>query len=196
MMMYYNFYGPEYYTPLPCQGPQVSTGKKTFVQAAMAVGAPWYQVKADIAGLGYFKDGSYRLSGVVQMDPRSDYLYQLLSQSHTHADDRWQTAGLEDEGIIATRPKPLFVHLNMHKLDPTPILSTDGTIAKKKDSSHTRMWGDLKEIIGMFGYDIERQVWEVIVEEGCRVGKKREDCEKLRGYFTQVFGVLDEVEEI
>ncbi|KAF2626594.1 glycosyltransferase family 71 protein [Macroventuria anomochaeta] len=194
MMVYYNYYGPEYYYSLLCQGSHGAGDKETFVQAAMAVGAPWYQVKTGVVGLGYFEHGKYRLSGLAQMDPRSDFAYGPPSKSHIHPENRWQEA--EGGGWEAqVRPKPWFVHQNMHKLNPTRILEMDGTTAKTRSGNYTRMWGDREGVVEMFGYDVERRVWEVIVEEGCRLDEASEVCMKLGEYFAEVFGTVDSIDE-
>lgn len=151
MMVYYNYYGPDYYYPLLCQGSHGTGDKETFGQAAMAVSLPWYQVKTGIAGLGYFEEGEYRLSGLAQMDPRSDFIYDPPSKNHVHATDRW-------EGFDAGSPRPLFVHQDMHKLDPKKILEMDGSTAKRKDGRYTNLWGEAKGVVDLFGYDVERRV--------------------------------------
>lgn len=186
MMVYYNYFGPDYYYPLLCQGSHGAGDKETFVQAAMAVGLPWYQVKTGVAGLGYFEDGEYRLSGLAQMDPRTDFAYKPPSKSHVHGSDRWDGFGASAEKV-----KPLFVHQNMHKLDPKKILNMDGTAARTRDGRYTRLWGKVEGIVDMFGYDVERRVWEVVTEEGCRDDDGKQICAELRNYFTEVFGVTD-----
>jgi alpha 1,2-mannosyltransferase len=186
MMVYYNYFGPDYYYPLLCQGSHGAGDKETFVQAAMAVELPWYQVKTGVAGLGYFDDNNYRLSGLAQMDPRTDFMYKPPSKSHIHGSDRWDGLGAPVEKV-----KPLFVHQNMHKLDPKRILKMDGTEARTRDGKYTRLWGKVEGIMDMFGYDVERRVWEVVIEEGCRGADGKETCAELRNYFTEVFGVTD-----
>ncbi|KAF3009513.1 hypothetical protein E8E13_004148 [Curvularia kusanoi] len=191
MMMYYNYYGPDYYYPLLCQGSHGAGDKETFVQAAMAVGAPWYQVKSGVAGLGFFDNKDYRLSGMSQMDPRTDYLYVPPTKNHIHPADLWDAKDVTPDEKVPTKPKPLFVHQNMHKLDPARILSLEGSTAKTKDGKHTRMWGTLKTNVESFGYDIERRVWEAIVEEGCRLSDNADVCSDLKNHFVEVFGALE-----
>lgn len=193
MMMYYNYHGPDYYYPLLCQGSHGAGDKETFVQAAKAVGLPWYQVKAGVAGVGFFEDGGYRLSGMAQMDPRTDYAYIAPSKSHIHPEDRWQAKDFP-VGKAQVPPRPLFVHQNMHKLDPARILDLEGTTARTREGNYTRMWGGVKGNIEVFGYDIERRVWEVVIEEGCRVDAHSEVCMKVRGYFDEVFRLVDSID--
>src|SRR5690242_2899563 len=195
MMVYYNYFGPDYYYPLLCQGSHGAGDKETFVAAAMAVGLPWYQVKSGVAGVGYHANGNYRLSGMAQMDPRTDFLYKPPSKSHAHPTSLWETDDMEDAtGSRAQKPKPLFIHQNMHKLDPARILSAGGTTAKLKDGNFTRIWGGEKNTIEMFGFDVERRAWEVVVEEGCRVDVQSETCVELKKYFVAVFGTLDSID--
>ncbi|KAJ8109429.1 hypothetical protein OPT61_g7469 [Boeremia exigua] len=193
MMLYYNYYGPEYYYPLLCQNSHGAGDKETFVQAAMAVGAPWYQVKTGVAGVGYHDNGSYRLSGMAQMDPRADFLYKPPTKSHIHPTNLWDDKTLSNLAALE-KPKPLFVHQNMYKLDPARVLSMGGTTAKLKDGGYTRIWGGVKGTVEMFGFDLERRVWEVVIEEGCRLDGHAEACVELKKYFVEVFGALDSID--
>ncbi|KAF1363620.1 nucleotide-diphospho-sugar transferase [Lizonia empirigonia] len=195
MMVYYNYHGPDFYYPLLCQGSHGAGDKETLIQAAMAVGAPWYQVKTGVAGLGYFEDGSYRLSGLAQMHPQTDFQYKPPSRSHMHPEDRWQDAEAGTARALSRPPRPLFVHQNMHKLDPKRILDMPGSNAKTNAGNNTRLWGAVKGVVNMFGYDVERRVWEVVLEEGCRVKEDVESCAGLREYFAEVFGLVDSIDE-
>lgn len=195
MMVYYNYFGPDYYYPLLCQGSHGAGDKETFVQAAMAVGAPWYQVKTGVAGLGFHENGNYRLSGMAQMDPRADFLYKGPSKSHIHKNNIWEAKDMEESNLrLDEKPKPMFIHQNMHKLDPAKILKAGSTTAKLNDGNYTRIWGGEKNTIDLFGYDVERRVWEVIIEEGCRLDVQSEHCVELRRYFGAVFGALDSID--
>ncbi|BFZ53807.1 mannosyltransferase [Savitreella phatthalungensis] len=190
MMMFYNYYGPDYYYPLLCQGSHGAGDKETFVPAAMAVNAPWYQVKSGVGMAGFFEQTEFRLSALMQMDPRADYLYIAPSINDIPPADLWQLTDVM-LGEVPIKPKPLFVHQNMHKLDPASILSEEGSTVKTKDGNHTRMWGPLETTIENFGYDMERQVWEVILEEGCRLEDRADVCSDLKSHFDEVFGSLE-----
>lgn len=191
MMIYYNYYGPDYYYPLLCQGSHGAGDKETFVQAAMAVGAPWYQVKSGVAGMGFFENNDYRLSGMSQMDPRSDFLYRPPTKSHVHISDLWGAEDVQPDANVLGKPKPMFVHQNMHKLNPARILAMEESTAKTMDGKHTRMWGPLEVNNENFGYDIERRVWEVMIEEGCRTDDRSDTCSDLKNHFVEVFGELE-----
>jgi alpha 1,2-mannosyltransferase len=196
MMVYYNYYGPEFYYPLLCQGSHGAGDKETFAAAALSTGKPWYQVKSGVAGLGFFDEGDYRLSGMAQMDPRTDYAYMPPTKSHIHASDLWESKDVDErEGEnVPQKPKPLFIHQNMHKLDPARVLKMEGSTVRMKNGTSTRMWGPLENSVESFGYDIERRVWEVLVEEGCRVDDKSEGCAELKGHFGEVFGELESLD--
>ncbi|KAH6638957.1 alpha-1,2-mannosyltransferase [Boeremia exigua] len=193
MMMYYNYFGPDYYYPLLCQGSHGAGDKETFVQAAMAVGAPWYQVRTGVTAVGYHDAGEFRLSGMAQSDPRSDFLYKPPTKSHMHPESIWGASDIEN-GAKHDKPKPMFIHQNMFKFDPSRILSMHLTTAKTKDGNYTRIWGNAKGTIETFGYDVERRAWEVMIEEGCRLDMHSESCVELRKYFVTVFGALDGID--
>ena len=96
---------------------------------------------------------------------------------------------------VPERPTPIYVRQNMHKVDPARILEIDGTNAKTGNGKLTRVWVDLKGTVEMFGYDIERRVWEVINEEGCGVEAESETCASLRDYPVDVFGAIDSIDQ-
>ncbi|KAF1928394.1 glycosyltransferase family 71 protein [Didymella exigua CBS 183.55] len=163
MMVYYNYHGPDYYYPLFLQGSHGAGDEETFAQATIA-------------------GGEYRLSGLAQMDPRSDFVYRPPSKSHIHGNDQWD--GFDE---LAEEPKPLFVHQNMDKLDPKKILDMNESTAKRKDGKYTRLWGEVKGIVEMFGYDVDRRMWKAVLEEYCRIDGVSETCASLRVYYTEVF---------
>ncbi|MBO1765046.1 hypothetical protein JQN64_28155, partial [Escherichia coli] len=128
MMVYYNYYGPDYYYILFSQGSPGAGDKETFTQAAMAVGLPYYQVRTAPAALGRFIDGSYEGTGIGQADPRTDYDYLAPMRSHIHEQALWQDSDLGPEKqrkhgrTNPAKPRPLFIHQNNLKLDPAFVL--------------------------------------------------------------------------
>ena len=96
---------------------------------------------------------------------------------------------------VPERLTPTYVRQNMRKVDPARILEIDGTNAKTRNGKHTRVGVDLKGTVEMFGYDIERRVWEVINEEGCGADAESETCVSLRDYFVDVFGAIDSIDQ-
>ena len=184
MMVYYNYYGPDYYYILLSQGSPGAGDKETFVQAALAVGLPYYQVRTPPGALGRFVNGSYIATGISQADPRRDLEYLIPMRSHIHKDGNWKDADLIKSGSKAPpRPTALFLHQNNLKLDPAKVL--DDSRPFDLDGRPHGMWHDKDN---KANYDIEERLWNVVVEEGCRESKTSETCRKLQEYFGKVYG--------
>jgi alpha 1,2-mannosyltransferase len=197
MMVYYNYYGPDYYYILLSQGSPGAGDKETFVQAALAVGLPYYQVTTPPGVLGNHMNGTFRGTGLTQVNPVSDYEYLIPMRSHIHPEKFWQKTDLvepnskTEDGQDRTRkalrkPPPMFLHHNNLKLDPAKML--DDKRAYGPDGRPVRMWGDTKDMQQDLGYDIERRLWDVVSEEGCRLNTKSETCIKLKAHIEEVFG--------
>ena len=205
MMVYYNYYGPDYYYPLLCQGSHGAGDKETFVQAAMAVGLPWYQVRTGPRALGRSWNGTFRGTGIAQADPGLDYEYLPPFESHVHTEPQWQKGDLAhpdpkvEKALNHTRhvprpPRPVFLHQNMLKLDPAKVLADKNEITFEPDGTPHRMWGSKEDVVRLVGYDVERRLWDVIAEEGCRLDQGSELCEGLRAYIREVFGWMDSID--
>jgi alpha 1,2-mannosyltransferase len=203
MMVYYNYYGPDYYYILLSQGGPGAGDKETFVQAALAVGLPYYQVRTPPAALGRIVNGSFTGVGIAQADPGLDYEYLPPMRSHIHGDGLWQDTDFahpdpsvanrtNTTGWAPSRPRPVFLHQNNLKLDPGKVL--DDERPYEPDGTPHRMWGSKEDMEKMLGYDVERRVWDVVAEEGCREDQGSEKCRKLRNYVGEVFGWMDSVE--
>ncbi|RMZ68101.1 alpha-12-mannosyltransferase (Mnn2) [Pyrenophora seminiperda CCB06] len=185
MMVYYNYYGPDYYYILLSQGSPGAGDKETFVQAALAVGLPYYQVRTPPSALGRMVNGSYIGTGISQADPTLDYKYLLPLPNHIHKGDSWQDADLVNPGSKAPpRPKALFLHQNNLKLDPARVLDDERTY-DLDGTTPQRLWQNNANIDGI---DIERVLWTVIAEEGCRENKASETCRRLEEHLVKLFG--------
>jgi alpha 1,2-mannosyltransferase len=204
MMVYYNYYGPEYYYVLLSQGAPGVGDKETFVQAALAVGLPYYQVRTPPIALGRHVNGSFVGVGIAQADPSLDYEYLPPMRSHIHDNAFWQDADFEhpDPAVAnrsnsttkaPSRPRPVFLHQNNLKLDPEKVL--DDWRPYEPDGTPHRMWSTKENMEKMLGYDAERRLWETVAEEGCREDQNSEQCMKLRKYVGDVFGWMDSVDE-
>ncbi|KAL6173217.1 mannosyltransferase [Exserohilum turcicum] len=199
MMVYYNYYGPDYYYILLSQGSPGAGDKETFTQAAMAVGLPYYQVRTAPMALGRFIDGHYQGTAIGQADPFLDYKYLPPMRNHIHDQAFWQDADLENADSskkqrnralkIPTKPRPLFIHQNTLKLDPATVIG-DSKLYEADGSPH-RMWGKKENMEKDIGYDIEQRVWEVVIEEGCRENPDGETCKKIRAWYYDVFGRIN-----
>ncbi|CBY00266.1 hypothetical protein IAQ61_011200 [Plenodomus lingam] len=206
MMVYYNYYGPDFYYILLSQGAPGAGDKETFVQAAMAVGLPYYQVKTGPHSLGRHIKGEFRGIGISQADPGVDFEYLPPMKSHLHANGIWEDADLAHpdpavaKALNHTRkapapPRRLFLHQNILKLNPAVVLNDKNMPTYEPDGTPHRMWGNVKEdMIHMVGYDVERRLWDVIAEEGCRDQQDSKICAKLRTHIGEVFGWMDSID--
>ncbi|KAF1848056.1 glycosyltransferase family 71 protein [Cucurbitaria berberidis CBS 394.84] len=205
MMVYYNYYGPDYYYTLLSQGSHGAGDKETFVQAAMAVGLPYYQVRSGPRAIGRHMNGTFRGSAIAQADPGLDYEYLTPMRSHIHPSDQWQNTDLAhpvpavEKSLNRTRkaprrPRPVFLHQNMLKLDPAKVLVDKSQPTYELDGTPHRMWGSKEDMVEMLGYDVERRLWDVIAEEGCREDQASRTCGEIRGFVREVFGWMDSID--
>jgi alpha 1,2-mannosyltransferase len=192
MMVYYNYYGPDYYYILLSQGSQGAGDKETFVQAALAVGLPYYQVRTAPGGLGRVMGKEFKGTGILQADPTLDYEYLTPMRSHIHKTELWKDADLAHPAAdalhkVPPKPKPLFIHQNTLKLDPAQVLQDKHSPTFEPDGTPHRMWGKKNDMEKLVGYDIEARLWNVIAEEGCRGNETSLTCKELRQYVGKVF---------
>jgi alpha 1,2-mannosyltransferase len=193
MMVYYNYFGPQYYYPLLCQGSHGAGDKETFIPAAEVMGLPWYQVRRGVVAIGNVKNGEFGLVAMAQNDPKADYMYKAPHPSHNHDHDSWPTA-VDDPRIKASppsKPKPFIIHNNFHKLEPGLILRMDGP-TRDGDGKRQRMYGGKEGLIEKFGYDVEERLWEAISEVGCQ--QSEELCDEMKEHTQEVFGKHVEME--
>ncbi|KAL6706344.1 mannosyltransferase [Coniothyrium glycines] len=214
MMVYYNYYGPDYYYPLLSQGSHGAGDKETFVPAALAVSQPWYQVRTGASALGRVRNGAFKGIGLAQADPREDYTYLPPLRSHVHDDAQWQIADLAPlpspptitttpaadanttippstpAPAVPRKPRPLFLHQNMLKLDPKTMLRDKSQTTFEADGTPHRMWGSEQDMVGMLGYDVEKVLWGVILTEACREHVEGETCTAMTQHIADVFEVV------
>jgi alpha 1,2-mannosyltransferase len=195
MMVYYNYYGPDYYYKLLSQGSPGAGDKETFVQAALAVNLPYYQVRTAPGGLGRVINNKFKGTGILQADPTLDYAYLTPMRSHIHKAELWHDADLPQPNPhpdslhkVPPKPKPLFIHQNTLKLDPAEVLRDKNSPTFTSDGAPHRMWGEKEDMEILIGYDIEARLWHVIAEEGCRGNESSTTCKELRHYVAEVFG--------
>lgn len=207
---YYNFFGPEYYYLLQSQGGPGAGDKETFGLAAAALDEPAYFVNHPVRSLGrHDKDGNWIGIGMGQFDPVADY----FSQSHhriplTQPEDIAHPSPEQLRAIV----RPMFVHPDATKFDPKNIFRDDtasvNPTMRDEGGTSRRSWMPAKEIVAVFGFDIEKRFWKEIEDSTCgqllglwlEAGKpdkralelvKRRDtelCEKIKKYNLEVFG--------
>ncbi|EAW13162.1 alpha-mannosyltransferase [Aspergillus clavatus NRRL 1] len=184
---YYNYYGPSHYFRLLSQGAPGEGDKETFLQAAAAVGEPFYAVSERVQALGHWKPDNQGLSGsaMAQADPREDYA--LTSQ------DKWRVR----DPSVGKPPRVFFIHAHYPKFNPAENLfgskwETAPTL--KADGSEGRAWTAPEDVVSRFGYDAEKNYWEEIKWLSCdpktefRTWEtKAQVCQQVESYWQHVF---------
>ncbi|KAJ5638292.1 hypothetical protein N7490_008171 [Penicillium lividum] len=181
---YYNFWGPTHYYRLLSQGAAGEGDKETFINAAMAVNEPFYQVSEPICAMGHTTKGGLAGSAMLQFDPIEDY-------RRTRKEGR-------AKGSSAT-PRAFFIHANFPKFNPATVFSKQAVNpAFNDDGTYTRAWTTPEDKIEAFGSDVEKQFWAEILWTGCelennfRSWENRTDiCEGVKKYWTALFGSED-----
>ncbi|KPM44212.1 hypothetical protein AK830_g2350 [Neonectria ditissima] len=185
LAVYYNFYGPKYYYQLQSQGAWGSGDKETFLQSAMVLGNPVWQVKTPPEMITSEKI-NYG-SGIWQADPELDWMWHSAAVKPDGDKSTEKRADPEDEtGRNTTRT--MFVHLNRVKIDTRRLVQFVGEITSKEDDDTvTRIWGPESEsVVEVAGYDLEKVIWEEIITANCE-DTFLEECERIRDYYEEVF---------
>ncbi|KAF7170393.1 hypothetical protein CNMCM5623_002867 [Aspergillus felis] len=184
---YYNYYGPSHYFRLLSQGAPGEGDKETFLQAATALGEPFYAVSERVQALGHWKPDGQGLSGsaMAQADPVEDHT--LTSQDKRRIIDP----------SVAKAPRVFFIHAHYPKFNPAENVfgakwETAPTL--KADGSEGRAWTAPEDVVNRFGYDVERNYWEEIKWVSCDPNtefrtweNKAEVCQKVESYWQNVF---------
>jgi len=171
LIVYYNYYGPDYYYQLLSQNSHGMGDKETFIHAAMALHVDFYDVKQPLWALGHTKNNDFSLVGMAQYHPFDDWQVTARSPS-------------EPESARSLKPRVLFIHHNFHKLDPSWIMGKGGP-TEDADGKPQRMWGTLDGMVSMFGLDLEKILWEELINTACSVG--HENCESIEKHYKAVF---------
>jgi len=143
---YYNYFGPSHYYSLLSQGAAGEGDKETFLAAAQALQAGFWQVQTPVATLGYTRsDGSFHGVAILQADPESDF----TGANSTTPPDNVPMAFLHNGQFKpnAGRYAPLW-----------------------KNELNTRTFGSKEGMVGRFGADLERHVWDEMVFTACDLG--------------------------
>ena len=184
---YYNYYGPSHYFRLLSQGGPGEGDKETFLQAAAAVGEPFYAVSERVAAIGHPKNGEDGISGsaMAQSDPIPDYV--LTSQDKYRAQDP----------SVAEPPRVFFIHAHYPKFNPAENvfgIKWETAPTLRPDGTDGRAWTTPEDTLERFGYDAEKAYWEEIKWVSCNPdiefrtwNDKPKICARVENYWQNVF---------
>jgi alpha 1,2-mannosyltransferase len=186
---YYNIWGPHWYYPLQSQGALGQGDKNTFETAAIVLNQPWYRVKTQVMALGRQAGTEYKGSGMVQFHPGDDlakFGFESVPPSSSYSSD-----GPKNQTVIQS-VRPAFMHANTPKMNAGHLVD-EGDL-EEPAGQHLRLWGKIEEQEALFGEDLERRTWALLVDSGCQLAhvlrewKKREDvCGRLKAHWSSVF---------
>ena len=173
LAVYYNIYGPQFYYPLLSQGALGQGDKETFMAAAMVLGAPYYRVKTGVKAIGREDGIEKKGSGMIQVDPFADFQKQ--------------------GGDKPDQPRAAFIHANTPKMNAGHLVD-EGDLFTVTDHKPLRLWGPRDEQIKEFGLDLEKIVWELVVQTGCELADvirewsdRKNLCHRLNEHWDAVF---------
>lgn len=208
---YYNYYGPEYYYPLLCQGGAGCGDKETFLPAAEAVGLPFYAVEAPPQPVGHYKHTEHRERGIyrfalIQGDPSGDYrvtngagTFKPSSRTANESGTALQAGGPIERDEKGVSPydavRPFFLHMSTPKWDAHHVFDHVGRYDLTLDykNHQAAAYQDPPETSARIK-GVERMVWEETKWVACHLedvigywqGKRGEICKKLEQYFKDV----------
>ncbi|KAF2666349.1 nucleotide-diphospho-sugar transferase [Microthyrium microscopicum] len=165
---YYNYYGPHFYYPLFSQGAQGEGDKETFLHAALALSLPFYACTTPVGVLGRPLNGTWYTAGMHQGDPLEDYTLSHLKK--------------QPQKDVAARP--FFIHNNLVKMD---VAHAFESVDSWRDENGTRLriWGPVDGLEGLFGYDVEKTLWEELVAASCEVDADK--CVEMRAHYDTFY---------
>jgi alpha 1,2-mannosyltransferase len=173
MAVYYNVYGPDFYYPLLSQGALGQGDKETFMAAAMVLDLPYYRVKTGVRAIGRVDGSERKGSGMIQVDPLADSRKQ--------------------DGDKSKHPGAAFIHANTPKMNAGHLVD-EGDLLTTVDQKPLRLWGSRDEQIKEFGLDLEKTVWELVVQTGCELADvirewshRKDLCRRLNEHWNAVF---------
>ncbi|KAH6658714.1 mannosyltransferase putative-domain-containing protein [Truncatella angustata] len=169
---YYNLFGLDFYYPLLSQGALGQGDKETFMAAAVALGTPYYRVKAPAVALGRHDGGKQKGTAIVQHLPLDDYA------SRQGGSDKI---------------RPAFLHANTPKMNAGHLVD-EGDLVSVDGKSRLRLLGPKDEAERLFGYDVEDTLWDLLVQTGCELASSLHEwkqrarlCERLTEHHKLVF---------
>ena len=175
---YYNYFGPNLYYRLLCQGGAGAGDKETFHPAALSLGLPFYAVTEPVRGVGHAKNtpGQYYVFAMIQHDPLEDYERIM-------------------HGKGVGKARPFFVHANTPKWNAKNVLdiSQPYTLTKNINGEDSPAFVTPAENAAEIP-DVEKQMWEETKWVGCEMEDKFKDfqerlpgiCQRLEDYYERV----------
>jgi alpha 1,2-mannosyltransferase len=183
LAIYYNVYEPDYYYPLLSQGVVGQGDKETFLAAAVVVDEQYYRVKTPVATVGRHDGQVFRGSAMIQHHPADDLLYAGLRNTNK-----------DNNATQETKVRPAFIHANTPKMNAGHLVDEGDLFAL--DKTRLRLWGSREDQEKRLGCDLEKVVWEILVQAGCELEnivherKPREGmCSRLQEHWKEVFEV-------
>lgn len=184
---YYNYYGPDHYYALLCQGGAGIGDKETFIPAAEAMGLSYYQVRAQPERLGHYKSnemtglgihtfallqhdlvGDYEITAKLEEEEAKRVAAELIKKGKEGTKNNNSTATEE----AATKKKeqlahahdhvaPFFLHMSTPKWDAKHVFDHVGEYDLTWDRSMNTAaaYRDPPETAAKIS-GVERMVWE------------------------------------
>ena len=178
---YYNIFGPDFYYPLMSQGAAGMGDKETFLASVVVLGKPYYRTKEHVGTIGYVDpNGDFHGGAMVQYHAGDEYIF-------LHGN------GSEKAKLPFQKPRPFFLHANVPKMNVAHLLD-DNDIFLPDTDQRIRLWGEKSSTIPMFGYDIEKVVWDEMRHMACEMDTTLADfrgkwkiCERANKHYKELF---------
>lgn len=180
---YYNYYGPNHYYILLCQGGYGRGDKSTFIPAAIAANQSFYDVSERPRPIGQMRDWLQTFA-LLQYDAQLDY--NLTSHG------KWRSKNPE----VAPPIRPYFFHTVNPKWNPVKLFgphdeghgfSNDAT--KNSEGEPSLAYIDPPEDVATVSW-VERQLWEETRWVACELEHKfkgwkdkKDVCKNVQDWF-------------
>lgn len=176
---YYNLFGPDHYYPLQSQGALGQGDKETFLAAVATLNATYYRVRTSAVSLGRNDGVRERGTAMVQHSPADDYRYHSKGTSSPPSHNSIRA---------------MFLHSNTPKMNAGHLID-EGDLVAADGETRLRLLGTKEALTKQFGYDVERTLWDLLVQTGCELqsvmkewqGRER-ICDRLDEHYKKVFG--------
>lgn len=182
LAIYYNVYGPDIYYPLFSQGVMGQGDKETFMAAALVTSKPYYRVKTDVESAGYYRDDGFKGGAMIQHHPGDDLLLTKFHAMHKGNSSRGEPPKI----------RPAFIHANTPKMNAGHLVD-EGDLFDG-NNGRVRLWGAKELQESIFGYDLEKAIWELLRKTGCELAQviaewkhRKMLCERLEAHWSGVF---------